>query len=62
MALKYEKKGRIAYITLNRPDAQNAFDPETVVELVEAWKDFRDDNDLRCAILKIGRASCRERV
>lgn len=51
MALKYEKKGRIAYITLNRPDAQNAFDPETVVEIVEAWKDFRDDNDLRCAIL-----------
>jgi enoyl-CoA hydratase len=51
MALKYEKKGRIAYITLNRPDAQNAFDPETVVEIVEAWKDYRDDNDLRCAIL-----------
>lgn len=51
MALIYEKKNRIAYITLNRPEAQNAFDPETVVEIIEAWKDYRDDNDLRCAII-----------
>lgn len=51
MPLIYEKKDSIAYITLNRPEAQNAFDPETVVAIVEAWKDFRDDDSLRCAIL-----------
>jgi len=51
MALIYEKKGPIAYITLNRPEAQNAFDPETVVEIVEAWKDYLEDDTLRCAIL-----------
>jgi len=51
MALIYEKKDGIAYITLNRPEAQNSFDPETVVEIVEAWKDYRDDDSLRCAIL-----------
>ncbi len=51
MALIYEKKGPIAYITLNRPEAQNAFDPETVVEIVDVWKDVRDDDSLRCAIL-----------
>jgi enoyl-CoA hydratase len=51
MALIYEKKDGIAYITLNRPEAQNSFDPETVVDIVEAWKDYRDDDSLRCAIL-----------
>lgn len=51
MALGYEKKGRIAYITLNRPEAQNAFDPETVIELIDAWKDYREDKELRCAII-----------
>jgi len=51
MALIYEKKGPIAYITMNRPEAQNAFDPEMVVDIVSAWKDFRDDDSLRCAIL-----------
>ncbi|MCU0600496.1 MAG: enoyl-CoA hydratase-related protein [Desulfobacterales bacterium] len=51
MSLIYEKKGPIAYITLNRPDAQNAFDPETVIAIVDAWKDYRDDDSLRCAIL-----------
>jgi enoyl-CoA hydratase len=51
MALIYEKKNSIAYITLNRPEAQNAFDPETVVDIVNVWKDYRDDDSLRCAIL-----------
>ena len=51
MALIYEKKGRIAYITLNRPEAQNAFDPETVVDIIAAWKDYPDDDNLRCAII-----------
>lgn len=51
MALIYEKRNQIAYITLNRPQAHNAIDPETVVELVDAWQDFNQDPELRCAIL-----------
>ena len=51
MALIYEKKGQTAYITLNRPEARNAVDPETAVELANAWKDYRDDGALRCAII-----------
>jgi enoyl-CoA hydratase/carnithine racemase len=27
--LLYEKRDRIAYLTINRPDAKNAIDPET---------------------------------
>jgi len=47
----YEKRGEIAYITLNRPDKRNAIDTETDDLLFEAWSDFRDDPDLRLAIL-----------
>jgi len=45
MALLYEKKGKIAYITINRPDALNALNPETYGELSEALIDFRDDEN-----------------
>ena len=51
MALIYEKKNHIAYVTLNRPEAHNAIDPEMVIELLDAWTDFSRDNEMRCAIL-----------
>ena len=51
MGLIYEKKGGIAYLTFNRPEAHNAIDPETVIALVKAWQDYRDDKNCRCAIL-----------
>ena len=44
MALIYEKRNHIAYLTLNRPEAHNALDPETVIELADAWQDFAKDN------------------
>lgn len=49
--ISYEKRGRIAYITINRPEAMNAVGPEQQEELVGAWCDFRDDPDLWLAIL-----------
>src|SRR3989304_7095420 len=49
--LLYEKKGAIAYITFNRPEARNALDPETIVCLAEAWADFAEDPELRVAIV-----------
>jgi enoyl-CoA hydratase len=51
MTLIYEMKDRIAYITLNRPEAHNALNPEIIVELINAWEDFRDDPGMRCAIV-----------
>ena len=47
----YEKRGEIAYITLNRPDKRNAIDTETDDLLREAWTTFRDDPEVRLAIL-----------
>ncbi len=47
----YEKKGQVAYVTLNRPEKLNAMNDVLHRELSEAWADFRDDDDLRVAIL-----------
>jgi enoyl-CoA hydratase/carnithine racemase len=46
----YEKNGRIAVITLNRPEVKNAIDPEMDQRLGEIWRDFRDDDELDVAI------------
>lgn len=49
--LLYEKREGIAWITLNRPERRNAISPEMLVRLRDAWRDFRDDDDARVAIL-----------
>ena len=49
--LLYEKRDGVAFLTLNRPERLNALSPELIVRLAEAWVDFRDDDDLRVAIL-----------
>jgi enoyl-CoA hydratase len=51
MGLLYKKKGRIAYLTISRPEAHNAIDPETAIALLKAWRDYRDDKNCLCAIL-----------
>ena len=51
MAILYEKRGRVAYITINRPEARNAIDPETMQELSDAWIDFRNDDDMWIGVL-----------
>ncbi len=45
MALIYEKKGRIATITINRPEAFNAIDPATLQEFSSSLADFREDEE-----------------
>ena len=47
----YEKRDRVAYVTLNRPEAMNAIDPEMHEALWATWEDFRDDDALDVAIL-----------
>jgi len=51
MALLYEKRDGIAYVTFNRPEALNAVDPETYEEFSQAMTDFRDDDALHVAIV-----------
>ena len=47
----YEKKDRIATITLNRPDALNALDDALNDELWTIWNDFNSDPDVDVAIV-----------
>ncbi len=51
MAVLYQKRDKIAYITLNRPEALNAINLETQRELARIWADVRDDPDVLVAIL-----------
>jgi enoyl-CoA hydratase len=47
----YEKKGAIAYVTLNRPKVLNALNQRTWQDLRAAFEEARDDADVRGVIL-----------
>jgi enoyl-CoA hydratase/carnithine racemase len=47
----YEKRDRIAFVTLNRPEAKNAVNPAMHAALCEVWENFRDDEAVDVAIL-----------
>ena len=49
--LRYEKKGAIAYVTINRPQVLNALNKTTWFDLREAFEDARDDAAIRGVIL-----------
>src|SRR6185369_11787750 len=55
----YEKRNRIAYLTLNRPDALNALDDKLNDELWRVWSDFNRDDAVDVAIVTgAGKAFC----
>ncbi|PYM83372.1 MAG: enoyl-CoA hydratase [Candidatus Rokuibacteriota bacterium] len=47
----YAQTDRLVTITINRPEAMNAIDPETHQALIDAWTRFRDDDTAWVAIL-----------
>src|SRR5204862_3249716 len=49
--IRYETAEGIAKITINRPDVHNAFRPQTVVELSEAFTAAREDPEVGVVIL-----------
>jgi enoyl-CoA hydratase/carnithine racemase len=51
MAVDYNKEGRTAIFTINRPEAYNAIDVSTNQELRDALVDFRDDPELWVGII-----------
>src|SRR6476620_8752160 len=55
----YEKRERIAYVTINRPEARNAVSPEVHRAMIAAWADFAEDDSVDVAILTgAGEAFC----
>jgi len=59
MVVEYETKGRVAIITLNRPQARNAVNAAVASGLEKALDDYEEDSDLWAAILTAnGKAFC----
>ncbi|MSO76314.1 MAG: enoyl-CoA hydratase/isomerase family protein [Alphaproteobacteria bacterium] len=46
----YEKRGPVAIITLNRPEAMNAYDAEAAAGMARCFKEFDEDGGLRVAV------------
>lgn len=51
MTIRFDIDGRIALLTIDRPEVHNALDFETSDALVAAWERFRDEDELWVAIL-----------
>src|SRR5882724_7773295 len=47
----YEKQGRIAFVTINRPERRNALNRAAFGQLANAWLDFNADDDVWVAIV-----------
>ena len=48
----YENSGTgIARVTINRPEVHNAFRPETVMQMIDAFERIRDDASIGCVLL-----------
>ena len=47
----YEKNEGIATITLNRPEALNAFSKEVIEEVLQALEDVKNDENIRAVVL-----------
>jgi enoyl-CoA hydratase/carnithine racemase len=55
----YEKREKVAYVTLHHPEKMNTLSQDLVDELVKIWLDFREDNDMWVAIISgDGKAFC----
>src|SRR5881227_630830 len=49
--IRYEKADGVAKITIDRPDVHNAFRPETVIELADAFTRAREDTEVGVIVL-----------
>jgi naphthoate synthase len=47
----YEKTEGIAKVTINRPEVRNAFRPETIIEMYDAFTDAREDQNIGVVLL-----------
>jgi enoyl-CoA hydratase/carnithine racemase len=49
--LLYEERNGVAWVTLNRPEVNNAFNPQMQSELKDVWIALRRNDDVRCVVL-----------
>lgn len=46
-----ERRGAVAIVTMNRPEAKNALSLPMLVGMADAWRAIDADDDVRCAVL-----------
>ena len=51
MPVGFSVSNHIAYITLNRPEAMNALDPESISDLNRIWREVASNPDIRVSVL-----------
>ncbi|MEX2423369.1 MAG: crotonase/enoyl-CoA hydratase family protein [Acidimicrobiia bacterium] len=51
MSVDYERRGRVAVITVDRAEVRNAIDRATARALGDAWRTFRDDTKVDVGVL-----------
>ena len=50
-AIEFEHSNHIATVTINRPEARNAMNPEVFVRLYDAFHEVESNSDIRVAII-----------
>ncbi len=55
---KFERQGKVAVFTINRPEAMNAFTAEMLRAMDAAFAEFNDDDGLRVAVLTGAGTKC----
>ncbi|MFJ6573996.1 enoyl-CoA hydratase/isomerase family protein [Streptomyces sp. NPDC091292] len=49
--LRYDERGGVAWITLNRPDVLHSFDTVMMHEIHRCWSDLRTNDDVNAVVL-----------
>jgi enoyl-CoA hydratase/carnithine racemase len=49
--VNYERRGHVAWVTMNRPEALNAMNDDLKRDLKSAWEEVRNDRDVWVAVL-----------
>lgn len=51
MPVDFEVRNNVAYVTLNRPEAMNSLDPESISQLNDIWDEVRSNPGIRVSVL-----------
>jgi len=51
MPVGFEVSNHVAYVTLNRPEAMNALDPDSLAELNRIWREVASNPGIRVSVL-----------
>lgn len=51
MPVDFQVRNHVAYVTLNRPEAMNSLDPESVTQLAAIWDEVRRSPEIRVSVL-----------